>query len=95
MTKFYKFDFDKGVPVQGASMRWRKGVKTIPAYSLQDAINKFAMPVLRQYGTDAKLNVVSAWVSPDKKDWKEINLQELNATAFMVGCIERMKREAA
>lgn len=75
-------------------MRWRKGLKTIPAYCLQDAVNKFAMPVLRQYGTDAKLNVVTAFVSDDKKQWREINLTEVMFTAFMVGCIEREKIES-
>lgn len=91
MTKFYRFDYDKGVPVQGGSMKWRKGLKTIPAYSLQDAVNKFAMPVLKQYGLSAKLNVVNAWVSPDKSDWSEVNLKEISIAAFMAGCIERMK----
>ena len=93
MTKFYRFDFDKGVPVKGGQMRWRKGVTTLPAYSLQDAINKFAMPVLKQYGTNAKLNVVSAFVSDDKKDWRQLTLDEVVITAFFAGCVERMKLE--
>jgi hypothetical protein len=89
MSKFYKFDFDKGVPVQGAAMKWRKGLKTIRAYSLQDAVEKFAMPVFREYGTSAKLNVVKAWSSPDKTTWTELALDAVTLAAFLVGAIKR------
>lgn len=92
MTRFYKFDFDKGVPIIGTGqLKWRSGVKTIPAYCLQNAVEKFAMPVFRQYGTSAKLNVVKAFVSEDKKEWKEISLTETIFAAFLVGCVERIK----
>ncbi len=93
MSKFYRFDFNKGVPAGNSQMKWRKGVKTISAYCLQHAVEKFAMPVLREFGTEAKLNVFKAWVSPDKKTWKEVNLQNLTLAAFLVGCYERVKSE--
>ncbi len=92
MTKFYKFDFDKGVPVSGGNMKWRSGVKTIPAFCLQNAVEKFAMPAFRQYGTDCKLNLIAAFVSPDKKAWEAINLDAVLISAYLIGCIKRLSQ---
>lgn len=51
------------------------------------------MPVLKKFGTDCKLNVIKAFVSDDGKTWREIDLRTIHFTAFLVGCVERMKRE--
>src|SRR5689334_9660791 len=89
MIKFYRFDFDKGVPVQGGQLRWRKGQKTISAYCLQDAIEKFAMPTFKQFGTTVKVNIVQAWSSLDKKNWTELNLDAVIIAGWLVGAKNR------
>ena len=93
MTQFYKFDFEKGVPVEGAAMCWRKGLKTVAAYSLQGAVEKFALPTFREYGLRAKLNVLQAWRSLDRQIWIEIDTNSVIFAAFLTGCLERAKRE--
>lgn len=93
ISKLYRFDFDKGIPVIGGAMRWRKGLKTITAYGLQNAVEKFAMPVFRQYGTDCKLNVLKAWSSDDGKQWNELDAQSVHFAAFLTGCLEREKQQ--
>lgn len=96
-TKLYCFDFDKGVPVEGATTdtvthyKWRHGVKTIGAYDLQNAVEKFALPAIKQYGTSIKLNITACHVSSDGKQWSEIDLQSVYFSAYLVGCFEREK----
>ena len=90
MSKLYRFDFDKGVPISGGpSMKWRKGLKIVSAYSLQGAIEKLAFPVLRQFGLKAKLNAVKAWSSTDKANWTELSVESVMIAGFIAGCLER------
>lgn len=90
ISKFYRFDFDKGVPIgTGGAMKWRKGVKTVSACSLQGAVEKLTFPVIREFGLLAKLTVAQAWSSLDKSEWSELDINSVMIAGFVAGCLER------
>lgn len=97
MSHLYRFDFDKGVPIENfndeqiINYKWRKGIKTIFAYCLQNAIEKFTLPLIKKFGNSIKLNVIKCFMSENGRDWKEIDLKTVYFNAFLVGCFEREK----